>query len=191
MSSRNKWNARYRESNAAATDAAEILVNYQHLLPTSGQALDLACGRAANAFFLSAHGLDTTAWDISDVAIEQVQQRASQAGLSIKSEQRDVTDEPPTQTSFDVIVVSRFLDREILPAIKNAVRPEGLVYYQTFIKDKVAQVGPDKTDYLLEQNELLHFFQDWIVRAYHDEGSIGNCREGLRNQAAIVAQRPA
>ncbi len=191
MSSRNKWNARYRASNEVTADAAEILVNYQHLLPASGQALDLACGRAANAFFLAAHGLDTTAWDISDVAIEQVQQSARQKNLPIKSEQRDVTVAPPTRESFDIIIVSRFLDRTIMPAIKDAVRPEGLVFYQTFIKDKVAPVGPDNPAFLLEQNELLLFFEDWVVCAYHEEGSIGNLDEGLRNQAAIVAQKPA
>ncbi len=191
MSSREKWNDRYRSVNAAFPEAAGVLLAYQHLLPVSAKALDLACGRAGNAFLLASNGLETTAWDISDEVIKQVQTLANREGLTILTETRDISERPPTPDSFDVIVVSRFLDRKLIPALKQAIRTGGLIYYQTFIKDKSGNVGPDNPDYLLEQNELLRFFQDWIVRAYHEEGSIGNIEVGLRNQAALVAQKPA
>lgn len=190
MSSREKWNDRYRSVNTAIPEATEVLLAYRHLLPASGKALDLACGRAGNAFLLARQGLETTAWDISDEAIKQVQERARQAKLPMYAETRDVSRHPPVAYSFDVIVVSRFLDRELIPALKQAINTGGLIYYQTFIKDKACNIGPGNPDYLLDQNELLHFFQDWIVRAYHEEGSIGNVKSGLRNQAALVAQKP-
>lgn len=191
MSSRKKWNDRYRSVNAAIPEASKVLTAYQHLLPDTGKALDLACGRAGNAFLLAGRNLETSAWDISNVVMEQVQALASREGLTILTETRDISQHPPTGDSFDVIVVSRFLDRELIPALKRAIKPNGLIYYQTFTRDKVSNIGPGNSDYLLDQNELLHLFRDWTLRAYHEEGSIGNTSLGLRNQAALVAQKPA
>lgn len=191
MSSREEWNSRYRSGTEAIPQASEVLVAYQHLLPETGKALDIACGRAGNAFLMARLGLETSAWDISNVVIEQVQELAKNEALSIAAEARDVSQSPPTDNSFDVLVVSRFLDRSLIPKLKQAVKSHGLIFYQTFTRDKVTDVGPGNPDYLLAENELLDFFQDWIVRAYHDEGQTGNVEAGLRNQAAIVAQKPA
>ncbi|HEB99563.1 MAG TPA: SAM-dependent methyltransferase, partial [Thiotrichales bacterium] len=65
-----KWDARYRESATAV--ATEVLVENRHLLPAVGEALDLACGLGGNALLLARHGLRTTAWDLSPVAIERL-----------------------------------------------------------------------------------------------------------------------
>lgn len=63
----------------------------QHLLPALGRALALACGLGGNALLLAAHGLETHAWDISDVAVARLQERARQQGLSLHAEVRDIT----------------------------------------------------------------------------------------------------
>ena len=107
MSSKEKWNDHYRSVNADVAEATEVLIAYQHLLPGTGKALDLACGQAGNAFLLAGHGLDTRAWDISDVVIQQVQKYSNREGLSILAETRNVRLNPPIENSFDVIVVSR------------------------------------------------------------------------------------
>jgi tellurite methyltransferase len=41
-----------------------------------------------------------------------------------------------TENAFDVIVVSRFLDRTLSDAIIDALKPDGLLFYQTFTRDK-------------------------------------------------------
>ncbi len=185
-----KWNARYGKATNALPAAAEVLVDNLHLLPSSGTALDLACGRGGNALLLARQGLQTSAWDISDSAIEQLNTVALKQQLSLSTEARDVSSYPPEPGSFDVIVVSRFLDRELMPALRNAIKPDGLIFYQTFIRDLVSDSGPTNPDYLLAENELLSIFSDWTVRAYREEGSIGNQENGFRNQAYLVAQKP-
>ncbi len=125
-----RWNDRYQQLTSAP-QPCRALQDYQHLLPGSGTALDLACGLGGNAYCLAAQGLETWAWDISDVAIAQVHQTAQQRGLAIHADVRDVVAYPPEPTSFDVIVVSRFLDRRLTSALIEALKPGGRLYYQT------------------------------------------------------------
>lgn len=187
-----KWQQRYRELDADSASPALVLSRYAHLLPEQGKALDLAAGLGANARFLARHGLETHAWDLSAIAMEKLTAVAQRQGLPLRCEVRDVIAHPPPPESFDVIVVTRFLERGLCPHISAALKPGGLLFYQTFLRDRAdPAIGPSKPDYLLEQNELLQLFQGLIVRAYHDEGSVGDLMKGVRNEALLVAQRPA
>ena len=183
-----KWNQRYQTS-AESHPAAMVLSENAHLLPEEGNALDLACGFGANAVFLAQKGLTTYAWDLSDVAIKKLQVFSQSLFLDIKTEVRDVVKNPPRENSFDVIVVSRFLDRTIIQNLIDALNNDGLIFYQTFIVDKVANVGPSNPEYLLKTNELLQLFQSLTVRVYGEEGKVGNLRKGFRNEAMLVAQK--
>jgi len=81
-------------------------------------ALDLACGRAANAEWLGTRGYQTYAWDFSEQVIADINAR-KHSSITL-AEVRDVVAEPPDTGRFDVIVVSRFLDRGLCPAISAA-----------------------------------------------------------------------
>ncbi len=181
-----KWNTRYRDAEAAAAEPARVLVENAHLLPASGRALDFACGLAANAFFLAACGLETHAWDSSEVAIEKVRERAAAEGAALHTDVRDVTSEPPGPESFDVIVVSRFLRRTLGSELTEALSPGGLLFYQTFTRDKDPDVGPGNPDYLLTPNELLYLFSPLRVVVYREEDRIGDAARGFRNEAMFV-----
>jgi tellurite methyltransferase len=191
---KDKWEKRYQSSVTDTEDkypsAVEVLRNNQHLLPESGSALDLACGLGANAICLAEHGLTTSAWDISASALEQLTNYSKKYNLHIITKERDVTPHPPVVNSFDVIVISRFLDRNLIPHIKNAIKPKGLIFYQTFTKEKVNQSGPSNPDFLLDKNELLNCFHDWQILFYREEGITGNIKLGFRNQAMLVAEKP-
>ena len=69
---REKWNTKYLQQGPSQWPVAEVLLENKHLLPEQGSALDLACGYGANARLLAEHGLQTYAWDISNVAIEHI-----------------------------------------------------------------------------------------------------------------------
>lgn len=183
-----KWDARYSNS-AAAPCVAKVLSDYAYLLPEHGTALDLACGLGGNALLLAQHGLNTRAWDISPVAIEQLRHNAAQLGLSIQAEIRDLTATQLVRESFDVIVVSYFLQRDLAPAIIDALKTDGLLYYQTFTQCKIDNSGPSNPAYLLAENELLHLFKLLQVVIYQEDGLAGDTSRGLRNQALLVARK--
>jgi len=52
MSSKAKWNERYRAATGELK-ASRVLKENLHLLPDHGRALDLACGLGANAILLA------------------------------------------------------------------------------------------------------------------------------------------
>lgn len=183
--SESQWDKRY-ESVLEPGQPCDALLRYPHLLPKSGRALDLACGLGANALFLAQHGLTTEGWDASTVALAKLATFAAQQGTSIHTEQRDVEASPPETNSFDVIVVSNFLHRATFPQLLSALRPGGLLYYQTFIKDKSPDIGPGNPDFLLDNNELLRLAAPLRILAYHEEGTIGDRRQGFRHQAMLV-----
>ncbi len=161
-----KWNARYNYSGAPVPPPADVLSRGARWLPTMSSedearcALDLACGRAANAQWLANRGFIVSAWDISEVVIDAIRQR--QPCLITEAIVRDVTLHPPEPASFDVIVVSRFLDRSLCPAISAALKPGGTLFYQTFTH------GLSNPNYLLNPNELLSLFAELDILEYHE-----------------------
>lgn len=184
-----KWNANYRREPSQPLEAAKVLRENIHLLPKSGKALDLASGRGANARLLAKQKLECHAWDISQIAIEKLQEQATTENLIIHTQTRDVSFSPPEENQFDVIVVSRFLDRNLCPALIAALRPKGLLFYQTFIKDSANENGPRNPNYRLDENELLIMFGALRLIFYREEGTIGEQQEGFRNEAMLIAQK--
>ena len=73
--------------------------------------------------------------------------------------------------------------------IKNAIKSNGLIFYQTFTKNITDKSGPKNPNYKLDDNELLEFFSDWKLIFYKEEGGIGDLKNGIRNQAMIVSQK--
>jgi len=184
------WDQRYQTAEHAG-DACEVLLRYQHLLPSEGKSLDLASGLGANALLLAKRGLESHAWDSSAVALQKLQQFASQQALSVQTLQRDVEAQPPEVQSFDVIVVSHFLHRPSFPQLLDALKPGGLLYYQTFIADKPDGIGPSNPAFVLQPNELLRHASSLGVLAYHEEGQVGDTTQGFRHQAMLVAHKVA
>jgi len=184
-----KWNARYAFSGSGIPAASEVLSRGVRWLPeasaqTSDQqaievrsALDLACGKAGNGQFLAERGFRVSAWDISDKVIDEI--CARHPFILHEAIVRDVSIHPPEPASFDIIVVSRFLDRDLCPALVRALKPDGLLFYQTFVH------GLQNPEYLLAPNELLSLFSALHVLEYHEPKK--NARG--KAEARLVAQR--
>ncbi len=183
-----KWNENYRKSPGGVVSAAQVLRLNHHLL-SGGKALDAACGLGGNAIELARAGYDVHAWDISEEALQRLHSEALAQGLSITTQQCDLIASPPERGSFDLIIVSRFLDRALLPALVAALRPDGLLFYQTFIADKLSPTGPSNPDYLLRPNELLHLLGDLEIRFYREDARCGDLQAGARNEAMFVGQK--
>jgi tellurite methyltransferase len=184
-----KWDRIYSERDSINLQPAEVLLQNRHLLPNQGIALDLACGLGANSLLLAEHGLDVHSWDISAVAIEKLNTVAKQRHCQLNAEVRDVKSCPPEPDSVDVLVVTHFLVREMAADLIAALKPGGLLFYQTYCRAKVSEQGPGNPDYLLKDNELLELFAGLKVRVYREESLLGSHDQGWRNQAMLVAEK--
>lgn len=189
ISDAQKWDRIHAANDSPAPRAAAVLAENMHLLPRTGLALDLACGRGGNALLLARAGLETAAWDFSPVALDRLRWHAIAAGVAIATECRDVTAAPPPPASRDIIVVSHFLNRELAPHLAAALRPGGLLYYQTFLRAAVDANGPSNPDYRLGTNELLQLFSGLQVLVYREEGTVGDTSRGWRNEAMLVGRK--
>lgn len=201
---RKKWNDRYK-SIQVPNQVIDVLELNLHLLPAHGKSLDLACGLGGNALRMAELGFDSHAWDLSDSAINKVREFAQERQLVLSTRQCDISQDEPQATmkqeGFDVIIVGHFLLREIMPGLISALRPGGLIYYQTFVEEDEVQEksdsalanntrsGPSKPHFRLKKNELLNLFSDLTIRYYREEGLIGALDKGFRHEAMLVAQK--
>ncbi len=188
-----KWDKIYQSRPGQRPQPDKMLMSFEHLLPRTGKALDLACGVGGNALWLAARGLEVDAWDISGVALEQLSTAAQLQGFGLNTRKIDLNQTSPPEETWDLIVVTRFLDRDLAAAIAAALTPGGLLFYQTFTREKVNEGAPRHSprqkDYLLEPNELLALFPTLQVLVFHDEGTVGDVSLGLRNQSCLLAYR--
>lgn len=176
---RARWDAKWRERRAGE-QAAAWLVRHRELFH-GGIAADLATGRGADAIWLTQHGYRVLAVDGSLIALQQARQRAARAGArDVVFVQADLDHFRLPSNAVDLITVFRFLDRSLFAMIRDAVRPGGLVVYQTRTIRWLEREPGACSEYLLRPGELRQRFVDWELLAY-EEAAAG---------AAIVARRP-
>ena len=185
---RDKWDARYRAADKP-TNPPKVLAENAHLLPNAGHALDLACGLGAGALLLARHGLTVDAWDISAIAIDQLAKTAQDQQLQIDATVKNVELSPPEVASYDVILISYFLVREMATTLMAALKPGGLLFYQTYTRAAVSKHGPSNPAYRLADNELLNLFSPLKLRFYREEGRLGDIKQGCRDIAMLVAEK--
>ncbi len=186
LSKKEKWNDGYKDADIASATAATLLQQNSYLLPKSGHALDLACGRAGNAQFLAKKGLSVDAFDLSENVINALTQFATSR---IHPQIWDSETESLQTAHYDVIVVSYFLQRDLFPTIFKALKTGGLLFYQTWSQQSIDTSGPSHPDFRLQQGELLTLCTDLRVVYYREEGILGELQQGNRNEAWIIAEK--
>lgn len=176
---------------------SRLLEQFLSLIQADPPALDLACGAGRNGLFLLRHAVPVTFADRSPEALgkvrEQLQEESMQdyQGLARlwQTDLEGSTPKPLPGEKFGTILVFRYLHRPLFTAIKEAVRPGGLVLYETFTTDQPRFGRPRNPDYLLRQGELQSTFRDWeILHAF--EGVVER-PDGAGSQAIaqLVARR--
>lgn len=164
-----------------------FLVENINLLPR-GRALDIAMGSGRNAIYLAGMGFDVEGVDISPEAVNKAVELSRIAGVTIKAKVADLEDNYHIKKGvYDVIICFSYLQRSLIPRIKDGLRQGGMVVYETFLIDQAQWGKPKNPAYLLKYNELLDMFRDFRCLRYR-EGLIEN-RGDKRAIASIVAEK--
>jgi tellurite methyltransferase len=163
---------------------ARLLVDNIHLLPI-GRALDVAMGRGQNAIYLAKRGFDVEGVDISPEAVRSALEQAQDSGVNLRAHVADLESDYHIEKGvYDVIICFNYLQRSLIPHIKDGLRTGGMVVYETFTVDQPQFGKPKNPDYLLKHNELLDLFRDFLC-LYYCEGIV----EGRKALASIVAKK--
>ncbi|MEM9602407.1 MAG: class I SAM-dependent methyltransferase [Pseudomonadota bacterium] len=174
------WNRRHAASAGTAASPCAALTGFAEALPQAGTALDVACGGGGNALWLARRGLQVVAVDQSEVAIDRVRRAAGD--LPITGCVAVLADAACLATPFDLIVVSRFLDRGLCGAITAALAPGGTLVYQTFVGPHRGH-GPRRPAFRLREGELPSLFPT-LHCVHYDEG------DTEPGQAVLIARAP-
>jgi len=153
------------------------------------KALDVAMGRGRHALVLARHGFQTFGVDMSRDAVKDAMDAAAREGLRIRGWCADLTVARLPTRVFDLVVVTRYLQRDLFPSLKESLRAGGCVIYETFtVAQRELGTGPTSPDHLLRPSELLMVFDEWDVMFYDERVDVEGDR--LVAVARLVAQRP-
>lgn len=173
-SDRDRWDAKYSIKETEGTvlnPPDDWLFQHAQSLP-AGNALDLACGLGHNAIWLAQQGWSVTGIDISPVGLSLAASLANKAGaapINWIAADLETFELPPS--TYDLIVVCRYLDRTWIPQqIERALRRGGLLIYETFSRGQFAR--PDNhlcnPRFALEPGELPTLFPNLTVQQYEE-----------------------
>lgn len=165
-STQQKWDEKYQSTDLKTpANPCFALKEHSRLLPFNGRALEVACGLGGNARFLAQCGLKVDAWDISDNALTILNNWASINHLPITPLITDLEQMILPYQQFDVIVVSRYLDRKLFKALADALKPNGLLIYQTFLAP-VQDNAPRNPNFYVQTGELSHAWPNLQTLVY-------------------------
>jgi len=184
---RARWNARWRERREEIGAPDVWLLQIRPLL-LPGTALDIGCGRGDNALYLAEEGWAVTAIDISEEAIAQLRHQAARRRLTIDTIRADLESSPRLPSgAFDLVLQFFYLHRPLFPALRNAVRPGGMIAIRTF--SSAGPFSPPTVDptFVFQPGELGGEFSGWEI-LIHEEGGEPSKKGG--SLAGIVARKP-
>jgi SAM-dependent methyltransferase len=156
------------------------------LAPAGGTALDVAAGAGRHSRLLLAHGLRVTAVDIDpDRQPDAPGLRKLRADL----ERGDAW--PLGRERFDLVLVTNYLHRPILPDIVAAVAPGGILLYETFALGNERFGRPSNRDFLLRPGELAAAVAGRLEIIAVEELELGPPRPAVIQHIAAQAPPPA
>lgn len=152
--------------------------------------LDLACGTGRHTQLFADRGFDVTALDrdlsrLGDL-IEHPRITAIEADL-----ETDLAPWRPTPDSFGTIVVTNYLYRPLLPTLVSALKPGGVLIYETFALGNEAYGKPFNPDFLLRPGELLAAVRDQLTVYAYEHGKITEPRPAIVQRICAVQASPS
>lgn len=179
-----RWDHKYgTEEYIFGKAPIAFLQEHLHLLP-KGKTLDIAMGEGRNGVFLATKGFEVTGIDISEKGLNKAQALARAHGVTIETKVVDLeTYQLPAET-YDVIICTYYLQRDLFPQIIQALKPGGIVIVETYTLDHLKYRNQFPKQFLLTPNELLHHFADFTVLRYQTQD------DGQSAYASILAQKP-
>jgi SAM-dependent methyltransferase len=155
---RSRWDERYcgrepvpLEAVAAPTAFADLLDRF----PSSGAALDLACGDGRGAVWLARRGLDVMAVDVSPEAIVLADDLVRRAGVDARCRLTvaDLDEGLPPGPPVDVVLCHLFNAPHLDEAVVDRLRPGGLLAVAV-----LSEVGAGPGRFRARPGELLDRF---------------------------------
>ena len=150
--------------------------------------LDVAMGNGRNAIYLARRGFEVEGVDISAEAINKALKTARKERVAIEAQVADLENDFRIKPGhYDVIICFYYLQRSLIPQMKDGLRSGGIIVYETFLIEQMQWGKPKNPDFLLRHNELLDLFRDFRILRYRE--GIFEDRGDKRAIASLVAEK--
>jgi SAM-dependent methyltransferase len=184
---RQRWEERYSGGRRHLDEGpSEFLVLHAHLV--KGRVLDVAAGEGRNALFLARRGNPVEAIDISFAGLRTLRAAGLAERLDVQAVQTDLESFPLPLARYAAVINIRYLQRSLFEPIQRAVKPGGIILFETFLIDQLALGHPMNPAYLLQHGELRAAFSGYEILVY-EEGFFPSRRHPA-HLARMVARRP-
>ena len=181
---KSRWDKKYStEKYLFGREAISFVQDHVDLLP-KGHALDIAMGEGRNGVFLATKGFQVTGVDISSEGLKKAGALAAEHSATITTMVVDLEayDIPPN--TYDVIICTYYLQRDLFPKIAAALKPGGMALIETYTIDHSQYRPRFNKAWLLQPNELLTMLPGLRVLRYQEVDT------GETAFASILAQKP-
>lgn len=150
-------------------------------LPPATTGLDVACGSGRHLRWLVARGQRVTGVDRDAAALDTL--RDLQAELIVADIEAGPW--PLAGRRFDLVVVTNYLWRPLLPAIVASVADGGRLVYETFALGNASVGKPSNPDFLLRPGELLDAVRPALRVIGYEDGFLAGPERYVQRVCAV------
>lgn len=176
---RHHWEKRYatRTADAGGLDATPVPAAGRdapspfvvaHAERLRGRVLDVAGGAGRNALHLARRGSIIEIIDVAFGGLKLARAAAVAAGVEVLAVQADLETFPLPVERYDGVMNIRYLQRSLFRSLQSAVKPGGVILFETFLIDQQAFGHPKNPDFLLKHGELRSAFRDCDILVYEE-----------------------
>ncbi len=167
-----RWNRKYLEGDGIVVLKGEPeLVKNSQALSSSGLAIELACGKGANALYLCSLGYDVVAADASIEGLKICLREANNLKFRLLPAVMDLDHYPLPANSFDLISVVRYLNRALFDDLVSALKPGGILFYKTFNPKHLESHPGFNPAFVVDYGELSKVFTELEIIDHDEQGS--------------------
>jgi SAM-dependent methyltransferase len=170
------------------TTPSPFVLDHLGLAPP-GVALDVACGTGRHALALARAGRTVEAIDRDPSACALLAERARAEQLPIRVACADLERLVPAPARYALVVNALYLDRRLVPALCRALRPGGLLLFETFSVEQLASGHPRNPAFVLGPRELLGLVGGLQVIEYREGPAVRDGR--TLHLVSLAARAPA
>ena len=197
------WNDRYAKPGYLfGTEPAQFMPAHKAYLKPGLTALAVADGEGRNSVYMAAQGVQVTAMDSADVAVEKARALAQAAGVEVDFNIADIAKWDWGAKSYDLVVgmFIQFVGAEGRAAqfagMKQAVKPGGHILLHGYTPKQLefGTGGPPFVENLYTEDMLRDAFSDFEIvelRAYEREIDEGAGHSGMSALIDLVARKPS
>lgn len=133
--------------------ASEWVMKWANRIVPGGAVLDLASGTGRHSRYLQRLGYSVLAVDRNDELLLQLK---GEPNIATRQLDLELGSWPLQGCAFDGIVVTNYLHRPLMGHLLDALRPNGVLIYETFAAGNEHFGRPSNPDFLLQPGELFN-----------------------------------